>query len=144
MSKPTLSSTIKHLIASKGNALAPTAQESARLHRLLDSLHERSSLKSSRNALLTLATGTLITLNSPSALRSLWQWSERTPKDALVMREAGLKSISFIGIPKVINNLGVLQECFKADALDLPTKTRRCEASRTSPMGEKANDTDTL
>lgn len=125
MSKPVLSSTVKSLIGSRGSPLPPAGQEAARLHRLLTELHDRSSLRTSHNALLTLAAGTFITLNSPSALKSLWQWSGKTKEDALVLREAGLKSISFIGIPKVINNLGVLHECFKADGLELPTKERR-------------------
>lgn len=123
-----LSDNAKRLIASRGGPLAPSSgNEHARLSRLLNDLQAQSSLKSSRNALLTLATGTFVTLNSPSALRSLWAWSGKTRNDALLMRESALKSVSFIGIAKVINNLAVLQQCFEESGVQgsLPTKSRR-------------------
>lgn len=123
-----LSDAAKRLIASRGGPLvAASSDEHARLVRLLNDLHARSSIRASRSALLTLATGTFVTLNSPSALRSLWDWSAKDGSDALLMRESALKSISFIGIAKVINNLAVLHECFKKSGVQasLPTKSRR-------------------
>ena len=124
----TLSNTAKQLIASQGGPLPPSStQEHSRLLRLLNDIHARSAIKSSQNALLTLATGAFVTLNSPTALRTLWDWSGKTRSDALLMRESALKSISFIGIAKVINNLAVLHECFEKSGVQasLPTKSRR-------------------
>lgn len=68
-----------------------------------------------------------MTLNAPFALQQLWQWTSQTPQDAELLREAGLKCISFIGIAKVINNLGVLQECFAKDGVQekLSSSSRR-------------------
>lgn len=68
-----------------------------------------------------------MTLNAPFALQQLWQWTSQTPQDAELLREAGLKCISFIGIAKVINNLGVLQECFANDGVQekLSSSSRR-------------------
>lgn len=124
----TLSNAAKQIIASKGGPLPQSGKEEhSRLVRLLNDIHARSSIKSSRTALLTLATGTFVTLNSPSALRSLWEWSGKSRSDALLMRESALKSISFIGIAKVINNLAVLHECFTKSGIQdsLPSKSRR-------------------
>jgi hypothetical protein len=112
-----LSNTVKQLIANRGGPVVPAAgYSSAKIRQVLDEIHEKSSL-SSKAALKTLATGTLITLNAPFALQQLWQWTSKTPQDAVILREAGLKCISFIGIAKVINNLGVLSQCFETDGV---------------------------
>ena len=112
--KVALSAAAKQLIALRG---APASSQCSqdKLTKLLDSLHSASQIQTSRNALLTLATGTLFAINAPQALRDLWQWTGKTPAEATLMRESGLKCISFIGIASVINNLGVLHECITRD-----------------------------
>ena len=123
----TLSNAVKQLIASRGPPVSPAAgYNPASIRKVLDELQQKSPL-SSTSVLQTLATGALVTLNAPFALQQLWQWTPRTPQDAELLREAGLKCISFIGIAKVINNLGVLQECFAKDGVHekLSTSARR-------------------
>ncbi|GAA6004004.1 hypothetical protein JCM10207_006507 [Rhodosporidiobolus poonsookiae] len=67
---------------------------------------------------LTLGTATLVTLNSPGGLTALYDHAaesragagvEKKAEYAAVMREVGLKTISFSGIPRAINNLGALR-----------------------------------
>ena len=123
-----LSNTVKQLISLRGAALAPSSSsEEVRLASLLDQLHGSSSISSSKSTLLTLATGTFFSLNSPSALQTVWRWSDGSVKDAAILREAGLKSVSFIGLAKVINNLAVLNQAFVESGVqrDLPEKSRR-------------------
>lgn len=122
-----LSNAVKQLIASRGPPVSPTAgYNPASFRKVLDKLQQETPL-SSTSVLQTLATGALVTLNAPFALQQLWQWTSKSPKDAELLREAGLKCISFIGIAKVINNLGVLQECFQKDGIQeqLSTSSRR-------------------
>ncbi|KAE8256329.1 hypothetical protein A4X13_0g2714 [Tilletia indica] len=85
---------------------------------------------------LSVATATLLTLNSPKGLQELHKsaiplslaLSARTDR-ACLMREVGLKCIGFIGIPKVINNLGALRSVVEEHdpelAKALPTSARR-------------------
>ncbi|KAK0545573.1 hypothetical protein OC846_004894 [Tilletia horrida] len=85
---------------------------------------------------LSVATATLLTLNSPSGLQALHRTAvptslalqQRTDRASL-MREVGLKCIGFIGIPKVINNLAALRAAVEESdselAAALPTEPRR-------------------
>ncbi|GAA5824973.1 hypothetical protein JCM3770_001414 [Rhodotorula araucariae] len=118
-----LSPALKALIASphaQGGAL-PAPPRAA-----VTKLFERLASSAKENGLgeatwLTLGSAALVTLNSPATLCELHsfatsrlqlQGEERTKKAAeyaAVMREAGLKSISFSGIPRAINNLGALR-----------------------------------
>lgn len=144
-----LSPAVKKLIAARGAPVpAPATGElaaSRQLGVLLDRLQAQTSSRGSdglssplpRSVLLTLATGTFVTLNSPSALRGLWQWSGKQAADATLMREAGLKCISFIGIAKVINNLGVLHDCFVKDGV----QAQLSADSRRDMWAESANPT---
>lgn len=149
-----LSPAVKKLIGSRGAPVpAPATGELAagrQLGVLLDRLQAQTgggggssnngagaSSPLPRSVLLTLATGTFVTLNSPSALRGLWQWSGKQASDAALMREAGLKCISFIGIAKVINNLGVLHDCFAKDGV----QAQLSADSRRDMWAESANPT---
>ncbi|KAK0545161.1 hypothetical protein OC844_007389 [Tilletia horrida] len=84
---------------------------------------------------LSVATATLLTLNSPTGLQELHKTAvptslalaQRTDRASL-MREVGVKCIGFIGIPKVINNLAALRAVVDEDselAQALPTEPRR-------------------
>jgi hypothetical protein len=68
-------------------------------------------------AWLTIATATTMTLNSPSSLLALHSTAISQPQNRLspsataeLMREVGLKCISFNGIPRVINTLGAFRD----------------------------------
>lgn len=122
-----LANAVKQLIAQRGGPVSPQAGITGdRIRSELDKLQKQTPL-SSTSALKTLAIGTFITLNSPFALQQLWQWTSRSAQDAELLREAGLKCISFIGIAKVINNLGILHDCFVKEGLELELnkKSRR-------------------
>ncbi|KAK7525482.1 uncharacterized protein IWZ02DRAFT_418175 [Phyllosticta citriasiana] len=66
-------------------------------------------------AWLTIATATSMTLNSPASLTTLYNLAAAGHDEAHgirtaeLMREVGLKCISFNGIPRVINNLGAFR-----------------------------------
>jgi hypothetical protein len=122
-----LSAPVKSLISLRGSALGTSSASHARLLSLLDHLHASSGLSSSNTTLLTLGAGTFFALNSPAGLRTLWSWSGKAKSSATLLLEAGLKSISFIGIAKVINNLGVLSQAIQEDGVlaDLPKDARR-------------------
>lgn len=84
---------------------------------------------------LSLATATLVTLDSPNSLQALHRHVSPTSlglaqrvERACLMREVGLKCIGFIGIPKVINQLAALRSAVDEDAQlkhALPTEPRR-------------------
>ncbi|CAO1629585.1 unnamed protein product [Sympodiomycopsis kandeliae] len=86
---------------------------------------------------LSIATATIITLNSPTSLASLHRYAVTSSESrslvqrldrAQLMREVGLKCIGFIGIPKVINNLAALRKAVDEDeelSKALPTEPRR-------------------
>lgn len=72
-------------------------------------------------AWLTIATATTMTLNSPAsllqlhALASQSQTTLNPTETAELMREVGLKCISFNGIPRTINSLGAFREGLPKD-----------------------------
>ncbi|GAA5894524.1 hypothetical protein JCM6882_004842 [Rhodosporidiobolus microsporus] len=83
-------------------------------------------------------TAALVTLNSPATLCALYSFAveraggqgEQQQTNALeyaaIMREAGMKTISFSGIPRAINNLGALRAHLDpAVAAQLPTTPTR-------------------
>ncbi|KAL9936710.1 hypothetical protein V8E36_004778 [Tilletia maclaganii] len=101
---------------------------------------------------LSVATATLLTLNSPRGLQELHKSAvptslalpDRTNR-ACLMREVGLKCIGFIGIPKVINNLAALRAAVEETdaelAGNLPTDTRRhIEPSHVGDVRKAANE----
>ncbi|GAA5823210.1 hypothetical protein JCM11251_007525 [Rhodosporidiobolus azoricus] len=85
---------------------------------------------------LTLGTAALVTLNSPATLCALYSFAvgragqaendQKAVECAAIMREAGLKTISFSGIPRAINNLGALRAHLDPSiAAQLPTAPTR-------------------
>ncbi|KAJ9609763.1 hypothetical protein H2200_006091 [Cladophialophora chaetospira] len=75
-------------------------------------------------AWLTISTATTMTMNSPQSMIELFnvassQPSAPSPPDtAGLMREVGLKCISFNGIPRTINVLGAFREGMPKDVFD--------------------------
>ncbi|BGP10034.1 hypothetical protein NBRC10512_004152 [Rhodotorula toruloides] len=126
-----LSPALKALIAAPHAHGGPVAARSAAdiqstLHRLANSARENGVGK---KAWLTLGSAALVTLNSPETLCALYRFvtkdasgdsrAETAAEYAAVMREAGLKTISFSGIPRAINNLGALRECLEPEVASL-------------------------
>ncbi|KLT44162.1 hypothetical protein CC85DRAFT_283951 [Cutaneotrichosporon oleaginosum] len=74
-----------------------------------------------RDTWLSMNTSALFAINSPDALCALYDYAVASDnvrgrvQAAAVMRESGLKSISFTGIPKVINNLNALRDHMPED-----------------------------
>lgn len=97
---------------------------------------------------LSIATATLVTLNSPGSLASLHRFAAGSSLQlqdrldrAQLMREVGLKCIGFIGIPKVINNLAALRKAVDEDqelASALPTEPRRKLSGQDIPAVQSA------
>ncbi|OXG72865.1 hypothetical protein C348_06227 [Cryptococcus neoformans Gb118] len=77
--------------------------------KLFDTIRSKAPSSLSRYAWLTLGTAALLTVNSPEAVCQLWDYAGRSKEDAGIMREVGLKCISFNGIPRTINGLGALR-----------------------------------
>ncbi|ORY38315.1 hypothetical protein BCR35DRAFT_311521 [Leucosporidium creatinivorum] len=130
---PKLSSSLKALIAAPhahGNALP--APPLALTNALFNELEGSASSKGvGKAAWLTLSTSALVTLNSPETLGRLYDFAKGEKKEeqvqcALLMREAGLKCISFSGIPRAINSLNHLQSTFPPSVVSsLPTTPTR-------------------
>ncbi|GAA6060253.1 hypothetical protein JCM10212_003493 [Sporobolomyces blumeae] len=95
-------------------------------------------------AWLTLSGAALVTLNSPATLCALYSYAtkdlasgdeqaaSRKSEVAAILREAGLKSISFSGIPRAINSLGALRAHLEPEVADLlSTKPTREQSPET-------------
>ncbi|KIW52301.1 hypothetical protein, variant [Exophiala xenobiotica] len=83
-------------------------------------------------AWLTMATATTMTMNSPGAMVELYHLTQSLPSPpppavtAGLMREVGLKCISFNGIPRTINCLGAFREGMPKDVFDsIPAQPSR-------------------
>ncbi|GAA5877134.1 hypothetical protein JCM1840_005666 [Sporobolomyces johnsonii] len=139
MASVKLSSALKSLISAPHAQGGPVPLPSqAATTRLFEGL----SRSAARNGLepvtwLTLSSAAVTSLNSPATLCALYSFAtkglpespDRTQKAseyAAVMREAGLKSISFSGIPRAINALGALRAHLEPDvAAKLSTEPTR-------------------
>ncbi|WRT68801.1 uncharacterized protein IL334_005781 [Kwoniella shivajii] len=103
---PSLKSLVNHPSSLPSPIPAPKASTT---YSLFDTIRSNAPSDLSRNAWLTLGTAALLTINSPDTICQLWDYAGRTAEDARVMREIGLKCISFNGIPRTINSLGALR-----------------------------------
>lgn len=88
-------------------------------------------------AWVTMATATTMTMNSPGALLELYKVTQSLPapppatQAAELMREVGLKCISFNGIPRTINCLGAFREGMPKDVFEEipPPASRKLDPS---------------
>jgi hypothetical protein len=83
-------------------------------------------------AWLTITTATTMTMNSPQSMVELYHVAQSQPsapsppETAGLMREVGLKCVSFNGIPRVINCLGAFKEGMPKDVFDkIPARPSR-------------------
>ncbi|KAJ9092763.1 hypothetical protein QFC19_008618 [Naganishia cerealis] len=97
---------------------------------------------------LCLSTASLVTINSPAALCDLYDFATEKMTDskdkagvAAIMRETGLKCISFSGIPRTINNLGALRARLGDDVIaHLSTQaTRRPTPANIESISSRAH-----
>lgn len=109
---------------------------------------EAADKRYGRNPWLTLSAAATFTLNSPDALHSLFQVSSssqqthRPRKAAELIREVGLKCISFNGIPRTINCLGAFRSGLDASVQEqLATKaSRRVDASNVGATSTRGRE----
>ncbi|KAJ9158168.1 hypothetical protein NKR19_g3559 [Coniochaeta hoffmannii] len=124
---PALKGLVNAPFARPGQTSAPSG---------IRSVYERIATEASqrsygRNPWLALSAAATFTLNSPDALHALFQVSQsqktHSPKDAAeLIREVGLKCISFNGIPRTINCLGAFRAGLDPDiAKQLETRPTR-------------------
>ncbi|KAI1617070.1 hypothetical protein EDD37DRAFT_616804 [Exophiala viscosa] len=91
-------------------------------------------------AWLTMATATTMTMNSPGSMVELYHLTQSLPsppppgETAGLMREVGLKCISFNGIPRTINCLGAFREGMPKDVFDSipPLPSRKLDSNNVS------------
>ncbi|CAG8960099.1 hypothetical protein HYFRA_00010577 [Hymenoscyphus fraxineus] len=128
-----LSSPLKALISApfaKPNTLPTNPQVSSVYQRLRQ---EADAKKVGRSAWLTLSTAATMTMNSPASLAELYRLATspsaekaEAVKTAELMREIGLKSIGFNGVPRTINCLGAFRASLPSEVVDsLSTKPTR-------------------
>ncbi|WWD15582.1 hypothetical protein CI109_100004 [Kwoniella shandongensis] len=122
-----LSPTLKSLLALP--AARPSAIPSPPLpviSNLFDSIRSKAPSNLGRDAWLTVGTAAIMTVNATEALGHLWDYAGKKSTDAAIIREAGLKCISFNGIPRTINGLGAFHGHLPEDVLAaLDTKSYR-------------------
>jgi hypothetical protein len=119
-----LSEPLKQLInaahALPGTLKAPPSIRST-FSRIATSAHDRGV---GIPAWLTMATATTMTMNSPQSMIELFHFASSLPsapsppETAGLMREVGLKCISFNGIPRTINVLGAFRDGLPKDVVD--------------------------
>ncbi|KAK4695160.1 hypothetical protein P7C70_g8603, partial [Phenoliferia sp. Uapishka_3] len=118
MSGNKLTTSLKALLKAphaRGSALP--APSPVRTKALFDGISLAAKSKGlAHDTWLTLSTAALVTLNSPATLCELYSYATKDLKEeagaverAAIMREVGLKCISFSGIPRTINSLGALR-----------------------------------
>ncbi|UZJ53881.1 hypothetical protein CBS101457_003201 [Exobasidium rhododendri] len=141
------------VILPAGRAAGPmTAPSQSTLYQTFDRLSDDAKGKGvGWGEWLSLATATLVTLNSPGSLQALHKHSAPTSlaidqrvERACLMREVGLKCIGFVGIPKVINQLAALRSAVDEDeelVSALPKEPRRkITAKELEPVQKAAYD----
>ncbi|KAM0751483.1 hypothetical protein T439DRAFT_324665 [Meredithblackwellia eburnea MCA 4105] len=116
---------------------APTPARTKHLFDLISSSAKSNGL--AHDTWLTLSTAALVTLNSPATLCELYSYSTKDLPEsdaverAAIMREVGLKCISFSGIPRTINSLGALRTHLpESVASQLNTKQTRLPTPETT------------
>ncbi|KAJ7499092.1 hypothetical protein FB451DRAFT_1014755 [Mycena latifolia] len=128
-----LPASIKHLLTLRNPATLP-APPLAKLHAVLTSTYRSAQDRNAETAWLVLTACTLTTANRPSTMAQLYRFvkpdtasdadsrsigasaglAEAVNKAALI-REAVLKSVIFVGVPRVILSFAAFNEALDAD-----------------------------
>ncbi|KAF8609278.1 hypothetical protein BDV93DRAFT_518120 [Ceratobasidium sp. AG-I] len=144
MASTRLSQGLRHLLTLRRASAVPAPPIST-LKQTFTATRETARTPGLINAWLAVATGTLLTVNSPDSIGHLYRFAsqpggsggsaslpERVAAAAL-MREAGIKCGVFVGVPKTINGLAGLYEALEDDVKEaLPTVNPRNQASTTT------------
>ncbi|CAE6474365.1 unnamed protein product [Rhizoctonia solani] len=142
MSSSKLSQGLRHLLTLRGASAVP-APAAHILDQTFTSTRNTAKTPGRVNAWLAIATGTLLTVNSPDSIGHLYKFATRDDgasqqlkelKDrvaaAALMREAGVKCGVFVGVPKTINGLAGLYQALEDDVkAALPKENPRNQAS---------------
>ncbi|GAA6006283.1 hypothetical protein JCM11491_002095 [Sporobolomyces phaffii] len=148
-----LSAALKALIKSPSAQPGPVPVPSpAATSRLFDGIARSAATNGvGSTTWLTLSGAALVTLNSPATLCALYSYAtkdlapngdraDKASHVAAILREAGLKSISFSGIPRAINSLGALRGHLEPEvAAKLSTEPTREQSPETvAPVAASA------
>ncbi|GJJ07373.1 hypothetical protein Clacol_001575 [Clathrus columnatus] len=134
-----LPTTVKHLLTLRRPQANPSPSWE-RLHGIFTPTLAKAAQHNARDGWLVLATSTLLTANVPAAVSHLYRYvSRREPlsdsaesllsaeertAQAAIIREAALKSVIFVGVPRVILTLealsGALENDVKASLRKVP------------------------
>ncbi|KAH6915254.1 hypothetical protein BKA70DRAFT_1258468 [Coprinopsis sp. MPI-PUGE-AT-0042] len=142
MSSPRLTPSLKHLLTLR-NPQGPPSPSVHRLNSVFAKTYRNAQEKKAETGWLVLATSTLLTANRPLAVGQLYRFATRSSllaehartkldvpsavTKAALMRESALKSVIFVGVPRVIQSLAALHE-----VLDEEVKSAlRVESKRT-------------
>ncbi|KAF7433222.1 hypothetical protein PC9H_005172 [Pleurotus ostreatus] len=123
-----LPSTLKQLLALR-NPGTPPSQSLPRLHELFKRTMRDAASRNAETGWLVLTTCSLLTANQPSAVGHLYRFITRSDPNnpstrgdireavnkAALMRESALKSVIFVGVPRVILTLSALSEALDDD-----------------------------
>ncbi|KAF5333111.1 hypothetical protein D9611_002330 [Ephemerocybe angulata] len=131
---------IKHLLTFRKPGALPSPPLS-QLNRLFDKTFREAQSRKAETGWLALTTCTLLTVNRPSAVGHLYRFVTRNSLEdasksildvpsavnkAALMRESALKSVIFVGVPRVILSLAALHSALDEEVkAALRTDSRR-------------------
>ncbi|KAF8165149.1 hypothetical protein B0H34DRAFT_225502 [Crassisporium funariophilum] len=140
-----LTPTLKHLLTLRNPNVLPSPPL-AQLNKVFTNTFRDAKAKKAETGWLVATTCTLLTANRPSAVGHLYRFVTRSTLEdngthkaldlpsavnkAALMRESALKSVIFIGVPRVILSLAALHEALDDDVKKaLRTNSRRTAKS---------------
>lgn len=136
---------IRHLLGLRNPYSSPSPPVS-KLNGVFTKTFRDAQLKKAETSWLVLTTCTLLTANRPSAIGHLYRFVTRGTEEqghftgslhipsavnkAALIRESALKSVIFVGVPRVILSLAALHEVLDGEVKhDLRTRSRRAATS---------------
>ncbi|PPQ72352.1 hypothetical protein CVT24_002068 [Panaeolus cyanescens] len=135
-----LTPALKHLLTLRNPNVLPSPPL-AQLNRVFTNTFRDARAKKAETGWLVASTCTLLTANRPSAVGHLYRFATRSTLEedkqtgldlpsavnkAALMRESALKSVIFIGVPRVILSLAALHEALDDDVKNaLRSNSRR-------------------
>ncbi|KAF9535090.1 hypothetical protein CPB83DRAFT_843452 [Crepidotus variabilis] len=143
MANVKMTPTLKQLLKLRKPDVLPSPSL-AQLNKVFSKTFRDAQSKKAETGWLVASTSTLVTANRPSTLGHLYRFATRSSlledgkhisldlptavNKAAIMREAALKSVIFIGVPRVILSLAALHEALDEDV----KKALRTDSKRTA------------